>query len=117
MATSPTPIDCFFTTVRNTSGVEMAFGFLGTHGKRLLAGAQFTVPGNLIDRIARNRRKFNALERAVQLGLLVIVKTPAVHLWDAVRDDTKVLTLKNNALGFADPCWGRFSSVGGVVFH
>ncbi len=123
MPTNPdatAPVTCFYTTVRNISGVEKTFGFLGKHSKRLEAGEQYTVPGNIIDQLAKEPRKFNAMERAVagftdQAGndvdpTLAIVSTPAVHLYDDTADDTKVLTLDNGTLGKSDPCWGAYSS-------
>lgn len=115
------PLSCFFTSVRNISGHELAFGFLGTHGKRLKAGQSFTVRGDVRDRLAGNKRKFDALERAVhgytdQSGVsvpatLAIASTPAVHLYDPTLDVTKILTLGNGVIGKADPCWGAYHSV------
>lgn len=69
-----------YTTVKNTSGKTLAFGFLGTHGKTLANNATFTVPGDLVTKLGaqRSQRKFQALERAVDAGLLEITKSPAV---------------------------------------
>lgn len=129
MPTNPditAPLPCLYSTVRNISGVELAFGFLGKHGIRLAAGAQYTVPGTIHDQLAAGRsgptdRNFKAFERALagftnQAGVsiaptLALVHTPSVHLYDAVRDVTKALTLANGALGFADPCWGAYHSL------
>lgn len=115
-----TPLPCLFSTVRNISGAEMSFGFLGVHGRRLAAGAQYTVPGNIADQLAPYRRKFDALQRSlagfVKDGVtiaptLVLISTPAVHVYDAVTDVTKVINLSSGALGTVDPCWGTYTSV------
>jgi hypothetical protein len=128
MPTNPditTPLACLYSTVRNISGVPMAFGFLGKHGKRLEAGEQYTVPGNIADQLAAGRsgptkRNFEALERALagfvnQAGAsisptLALVSTPPPHLYDSTRDVTSVVTLAGGALGIAAPCWQQYTS-------
>jgi hypothetical protein len=113
-------VDCFYTTVVNISGGERVFGFLGKHGRRLDADEQYTVPGDLRQVATRNRRTFQALERAVggytdsggnvHPPSLAIIKTPAVHLWDSTLTRNRMLTLANGVLGVADPCAGHYES-------
>ena len=71
-----------YTTVKNTSGAAMVFGFLSKHGRRLGVDATYTVPGDLVGALGaqRSQRQFKALERALLAGDLEIVKSPSVYL-------------------------------------
>jgi hypothetical protein len=71
-----------YTTVKNTSGAAMVFGFLSKHGRRLDNNATYTVPGDLVGALGaqRSQRQFQALERALLAGDLEIVKSPSVYL-------------------------------------
>jgi len=101
--------DCLYTTVKNVSGKERVFGFLGARGKRLAANEVATLPGNLINHLGDGSwsvRRFRALERSLKDNeSLEIVSTPSVHLYDAETDDTKLLELESGSLGVVDPCW------------
>jgi hypothetical protein len=102
--------NCLYTSVRNISGSERVFGFLGARGMRLAANEVVTVPGDLVDALGRgghwSQRRFKSLERALDtLSVLEIIATPAVHLYDAVCGRTKILALENGVLGMLDPCW------------
>ena len=79
-----------YTTVKNVSGAEAVFGFLGLHGKRLANNATFTVPGDLVARLGnqRSQRQFKALEKALEQGDLVILNSPAVYITDT--DDNSI---------------------------
>jgi hypothetical protein len=79
-----------YTTVKNVSGAEAVFGFLGLHGKRLADNATFTVPGDLVARLGnqRSQRQFKALEKALEQGDLVILNSPAVYITDT--DDASI---------------------------
>jgi hypothetical protein len=106
--------DCLFTTVKNVSGSERTFGYLGARGKRLAADETVTIPGNLVSYLggggAANgmyqQRRFKALQRSLDdNGSLEIVSTPAVHLYDPLQDRTRQLALVGGQLGVVDPCW------------
>jgi len=75
-----------YTTVKNTSGAEATFGFLGARGKRLANNETYTVPGDLVASLGKGgrggQRQFKALERALSDGNLVIVNSPAVYITD-----------------------------------
>lgn len=96
-----------YTTVENTSGKEVVFGFLGSHGKRLAANATYTVPGDLVTKLGsqRSQRKFKALEAALTDGDLKIVSSPAVYLYSAESETTAELALQGRVLGTVDPQW------------
>jgi hypothetical protein len=90
-----------YTTVKNISGAEATFGFLGLHGKRLANNATFTVPGDLVAKLGnqRSQRQFKALEKALEMGNLIIVSSPAVYLTDTADNSHDEVTLSSNSLG------------------
>jgi hypothetical protein len=87
-----------YTTVKNVSGAPRVFGFLGKHGKRLNAGATFTVPGDLVGALGaqQSTRQFKALERALLTNTLEIVKSPSVYLRDDADTVTRELGMATN---------------------
>ena len=101
---------CLFSTVKNASGGRKIFGFLPPHGRTLEADEELTVFGNIleavgdIDRVS-SRRKIQALERAIDRGDLIIVKTPNPILQDVDDDTIKMLQLDSGALTAVDACW------------
>lgn len=98
------------TVVRNVSGRTLSFGCF-PRSKRLRPGEHYTIDGELLHAIQNNKRKLKALHRALHVDkTLVIVSSPNIHLYDDVRDETKVLRLSNGVLGVADPSWGNYSS-------
>jgi len=99
---------CLYTTVQNVSGKERVFGYLGVRGMRLAAGEVVTVRGDLVSKLGNqtSARRFKSLERSLdQNGSLKIVSSPAIHLYDAIQDETKQLALQGGQLGIVDPCW------------
>jgi hypothetical protein len=109
-----------YTTVKNTSGAAMVFGFLSKHGRRLDADATYTVPGDLVGALGaqRSQRQFQALERALLSGDLTIVKSPSVYLRSEDDDATKELALgTTDILGTTVPSWqggGSFAQAAGA---
>ncbi len=101
---------CLSTRVRNTSGATRYFGFLNKHGARLADGDELDVPGDLFEQVSRNERKRDALDAALTAGDLVVISTPAVHLYDLTDKDVKELKLDNGVLGISNPCWGQYAS-------
>ena len=97
-----------YTPVKNVSGKTLAFGCLGTHGKTLAANATFTVPGDLVTKLGATRslRKFQALERALNNGLLEIVKSPSVYLLSESGGVTRELAMASTKeLGTTEPSY------------
>lgn len=96
-----------YTTVKNTSGNAMVFGFLGPHGKRLNDNETYTVPGDLVATLGNGgrsgQRKFKALERALEDGTLVITKSPAVYLTDEDDGSVDQVNLNEDTLGTKTP--------------
>lgn len=84
-----------YTTVKNVSGRELTFGFLGAHGVKLANNATYSVPGDLVTKLGsqRSQRKFKALENALTGGLLDIVKSPSVYLLSDTGNVTRELAM------------------------
>lgn len=105
----------FQTTVRNISGAEKYFPFLGRRGVRLAAGASHSFFGGPADGLAMNgfpnERDFKDFQRAVVDNVLEVLATPAVIITDAATQATKVVTLVNGTLGAGDPSYGANSDL------
>jgi hypothetical protein len=101
---------CEYSTVKNTSGGRMKFGFLPPHGRELAANEEFTVFGSIYEAVVRmervtSRRNIQALEAALDRGDLTILTTPAPILTNA-QGHPKMLTISDdNLLTTTDPCW------------
>jgi len=115
---TPTAVECLYSTVRNVSTSEKFFGFLPPHGRRLACGEEMTVWGDIqhwLTRFTPNDRARRSLQVALAgdstyAQVLALVNTPAVHLYDATQDETKIITLVDGDFVQADPCWGSYSS-------
>ena len=97
-----------YTTVKNVSGKDLTFGFLGAHGVTLEDEATYSVPGDLVTKLGaqRSQRKFKALENALTSGLLEIVKSPSVYLLSETGDVTRELAMaETEELGTTDPSY------------
>jgi hypothetical protein len=109
---------CLLSTVRNNLSTPMLFGFLPPHGRYLQPDEEYSTFGNILDTISvanldRNssRRWIQSFEAAINRGDLVIVKTPNPILEDTVHGTTKMISLVNNALVIAAPCWTEPGSI------
>lgn len=118
-------LSCLYTYVKNMAGVRMHFGFLPalnssiSRGITLDDGEELAVPGDLNTRVAGLHdadRAFPAFEDALDETDIVILRSPAVHMYDLVRDQVFALRVNNGTLGVVDPCWGYYSEVGGNSF-
>jgi hypothetical protein len=96
-----------YTTVKNTSGAEATFGFLGAHGKRLANNATYTVPGDLVASLGKGgrggQRQFKALERALYEGDMVIVNSPAVYITDTDDNSIDQVTVTDGVVETKSP--------------
>lgn len=103
-------LDCLFSTIKNTSGKAMRFGFLPPHGQKLAIGAEFTVFGDVSESVIRgdrvtSKRNIDAFEAAIGRGDLQILKTPNPVLQDLQTGHTKMVVFKNGNIGLSDPCF------------
>jgi hypothetical protein len=102
-----------FTTVKNPLAFSRSYGYLGSHGKTLPAGAHFTQIGNLVDTLIGDKRykkrSTDSLQRDLLNSKIEIISTPRVILKDAATFDIKVLNLTGAALGTLDPSWGAYN--------
>jgi len=94
-----------YTTVKNVSGGPRTFGFLGAHGKTLANNGTYSVPGDLVAKLGnqRSKRSFNALERALENGDLVITASPAVYLSDTADGSLHEVKVTTNTVGQQTP--------------
>jgi hypothetical protein len=88
--------ECLFSTVQNTSGETMVFGFLPPHGTTLAANEDYTVFGDILEAINRanfgaERRNVEAFLRALDDGRMTLIQTPSPVLLDTVSGASKIL--------------------------
>ena len=105
-----------FTTVKNPLTTERTYGYLGAHGKKLAAGAEFTQIGDLVDVLTGDKRYKTRATDALQRDLtnsngpkIEIIKTPPPILKDDTTGAIKVLDLNSSTLGVVDPSWGAYT--------
>jgi len=101
-----------YTVVKNMTGMPRTFGYLGEHGKRLLANEQYAHRGDLVSKLGAqlSRRRFDSLVDALDNGRLMIVSSPGLYLYDSAQDITRTLAVHNNILGVVDPSWASSGS-------
>jgi hypothetical protein len=78
-----------YTTVKNTSGREKIFSYLGDHGRKLAANATCTVVGNVIDYFGRGPEraiKLRSYEADLKAGRLSVLSTPKQVIADVNPD-------------------------------
>lgn len=98
-----------YTVVENLAAGERVFGFLGPRGMRLGPGEVVALPGDLTASLGSmvhrggRRRSFDALERAVEAGLLRINSKPAPVVWDPTANVPRSIGVDNGVLGVVDP--------------
>lgn len=108
---------CLYSTVKNTSGRRMTFGFLPPHGRSLAANEEMSIFGDVKQALIRHdrheaRRSIIAFEQSLLRGDIEIINTPAVVLKDDSNPGvTKILRLRNGTLGVMDACWNTSTSL------
>jgi len=101
---------CLYSTIKNTSGSSMRFGFLPPHGRQLDANEEFSVFGNVLESLVRHhrttsRRQHESFAAAVERGDLEIQNTPAPIMTDTTTGAVKMLQVNNGTVEDVDPCW------------
>jgi hypothetical protein len=99
---------CLYSTVKNTSGRSMYFGFLPPHGKTLANDEEATVFGDIREAMFRKSQRkcsYESLMTELDGDHLTIVLTPAPILWDDSLGHSKSLLLHNGALTLGLVCW------------
>lgn len=98
------------TIVRNTSGQSNKyFDFVGLHGATMAAGEDVLVPGNIFELWARNPMKLAAINYALQNGLIEILKTPDLIVYDDTANVVKRITVDGGTVIDEDPDYGSYS--------
>lgn len=101
------------TKVRNTSGGELFFGFLGKHGVSLINDEYYSFVGDLKSLVAGNPRKETALNNALDNKDLVIITDPLpVHLDDTTANVMHIVP-DDSDFGVANPDWGEYDTATG----
>jgi hypothetical protein len=69
----------------------------------MAASEQLTVAGNIIDRLAvkTSNRQFKAFEAAISSGVLTLVSTPGVFVYNGTKP--QVISGGTGSLGMVDP--------------
>ena len=107
----PTPTQAeLYTAIRNTSGAEHTFSFLGPRGMRMAADEVVLIPGDFVATLGAEtqegrRRKFNSLERSLAEGRLSIDSRPAPVLYDETLERAVSLSVVNGVLGTVVPTY------------
>jgi hypothetical protein len=101
---------CYKTKVRNISGADRVFGWVPPHGKKLEAGEEYEIYGDLSAHLAGNKRQSDGFQRDVDNGRIAVVSTPIDHHYDTVHAETKLLGIHDHAVRMDDPCGGAYSS-------
>lgn len=110
------------TTVKNTSGGTLHFGFLPPHGRTLTDGEEVTFDGDLTAALYQGggrsvNRRSAALKAALVAGDLAIVSSPPPVLRDDVTEEARTLSFDDGGLELRNPSWDllddSFSAGGG----
>lgn len=102
-------VEELYTVVKNPNATYRSYGFLGPRGMRLAPGEAVAIPGDLVASLGflhqqgGRRRKFDALERCLAAGRLILQSRPAPILYDASQDTSYALAVSNGVLGIVDP--------------
>jgi hypothetical protein len=120
MIASP-DITCLVTTIQNTSGQALFFGFLPPHGKMLAVDAQVTVFGSITEAVNRGdrfgNRNMKALRDALDNQLLEILSTPAPIFFDVATKKPRQLQVNNNVLHLLSPSFDHSVTLGEPPYH
>ena len=99
---------CLFTTVKNTSGGALHFGFLPPHGRTLADEEEATIFGDL-HAVVTNPRSQRALAKALDDGDLTIVTSPCPIVFDDGDQASYRLGSNNGSPVATAPDWDSFN--------
>ncbi len=99
---------CLYSTIKNVSGVKKRFAFVDYWGRELANNEEYSALGHPTQWIKQWRNwtpaHTAALVKSIEDGLVKIIKTPAVVLYDVVQNRGLTLHLDNNRLKTTDTC-------------
>lgn len=98
-----------YTWVRNTSGVDKYFAFLGPNGAYLLADEDYKVAGTIEQLWAKNQIQLDAFRTARDEGTITVLKTPDVFVYDDTDEQVYVLSSDNATPVAVDPDTGSYA--------
>lgn len=112
----------FTSTVKNTSGRTMRFGFLPPHGVRLAPDEELTLYGDIRAAISRgdpatDRRYHQAFKDALDRGDLQVTATPSQVLSDPDTGNVHTISVQGGALAISGAPWDESASLDAGVSH
>ena len=72
-----------YSVIRNTSGSTQYFAFIGPHGATLTNGQDVAVAGDILTMHHKNKRLQDALDYALDNGLIEVLHNSACLVYDA----------------------------------
>lgn len=98
-----------YTIIRNTSGVEMFFAFIGENGTRLAAGADAKIAGDLFSMWGRSPQMVAAIKSSLEAGYVEILQTPALLVYDTGSGDVRSIRSLGGTVVAVGPEYGSYS--------
>lgn len=97
------------TIVRNVSGVQKFFSFLGANGVDLADGEDYAHPGDLFSRWMNDTLQTAALRYALDNNLLEILASPDVYLFDETAGRVRRIIVDDGDVLADDPDYGSYT--------
>jgi hypothetical protein len=104
-------MSCLGSTVKNTSGRRMTFGFLPPHGRTLDDAEEMSTFGDIRTIVSQTKRYEEAFQDAIDRGDLALIRTPNAILYDDETGESVMLESNDGAITGVDPCWTVSASV------
>jgi hypothetical protein len=100
---------CLSSSVKNISGSEKHFSYLGNRGITLAANEVVRLPGDVRQSVlARGVRDYTAFNGDLFTRAVIdILHTPNPILYDKVRAEPQMLRVNNSVISAVDPCWNN----------
>lgn len=106
-------VTCFYTVLRNNSGVLKHFSFIPPFGRYLDHGEEVAVLGDIFGQFPSypyGRKKLEALLAALESGDLDIVSTPAPIYEDVVTGESRMIQIEDDVINTVAPCYESLST-------
>ena len=107
---STNKVDCFQSTVKNTSGHARRYTFLPPHGRLLAANEEVVIDGDLLTQVVRkgdahSDREIRALMNSVDQGNILVKQLPRPIIKDDLSGNPRQLRVRGTAVTAEHPCW------------
>jgi hypothetical protein len=108
----PAPSTPYYTTVRNTSGAARHFGYLGSYGVRLAAGADYAEMGDLVAKLAKDKKQFDSFAADLLANRIEVLSTPPQVAYDNVLTQVRFIGTSNGSPVSTPPTYGSYAGPG-----